>query len=123
MNAPGLRAADVLANERTFLAYVRTALSFIAFGFVIARFSLYVREISALTHVIVPNRQASTTFGTAMAIAGILIGIYGSYRYVCANAALNRNEIKPLSPTAAIIGGIVITAIGLIVAANLFAFH
>ncbi|MEO6913559.1 MAG: DUF202 domain-containing protein [Candidatus Baltobacteraceae bacterium] len=28
-----VRAADALANERTYLAYVRTALAFIAFGF------------------------------------------------------------------------------------------
>jgi len=34
--AAGVRATDALANERTYLAYVRTALAFIAFGFVIA---------------------------------------------------------------------------------------
>ena len=40
------RANDTLANERTYLAYVRTALAFIAFGFVIARFSLFAREFA-----------------------------------------------------------------------------
>ena len=42
------RANDVLANERTYLAYIRTALAFIAFGFVVARFSLFAREFAAL---------------------------------------------------------------------------
>ena len=45
-----VRATDTLANERTFLAYVRTALAFIAFGFVIARFSLFAREFAMLVH-------------------------------------------------------------------------
>ncbi|MGH7708095.1 MAG: YidH family protein [Vulcanimicrobiaceae bacterium] len=61
------RISDMLANERTFLAYLRTALSFIAFGFVIARFSLFSREISVVAHITLPNAHAATGFGTAMA--------------------------------------------------------
>ena len=38
---------DHLANERTFLAWVRTGLSTITFGFVIAKFGLFLREMSA----------------------------------------------------------------------------
>ena len=47
----GRRATDTLANERTYLAYVRTALAFIAFGFVIARFSLFAREFPRSSRV------------------------------------------------------------------------
>jgi uncharacterized membrane protein YidH (DUF202 family) len=49
-NQSALRATDALANERTYLAYVRTALAFIGFGFVIARFSLFTREFAAFAH-------------------------------------------------------------------------
>ncbi|MBV9232636.1 MAG: DUF202 domain-containing protein, partial [Candidatus Eremiobacteraeota bacterium] len=45
-----MHATDTLANERTYLAYIRTALAFIAFGFVIARFSLFAREFASLMH-------------------------------------------------------------------------
>ena len=123
MNASNLRATDTLANERTYLAYVRTALSFVAFGFVIARFSLYVREISLIAHVPVQSRPSSTIFGVAMSVVGIAIGIYGGYRYVSMNAALYRNELRPLSPIAAITGAAMVAVIGIIVAIDLYAFR
>lgn len=117
------KSRDYLANERTYLAYLRTALSFIAFGFVIARFSLFAREISIVAHIAVPNKHTSTIFGTAMALAGILVGIYGSFRYVATDAALRKNTSTPMPPWAAIAGGIIVTAIGVVVAIDLFAFR
>jgi len=41
-------AADYLANERTFLAWVRTGMGIMAFGFVVVKFSLFVKQISFL---------------------------------------------------------------------------
>ena len=38
------KAADHLANERTFLAWIRTSISIIVFGFVVARFGITLRE-------------------------------------------------------------------------------
>jgi putative membrane protein len=43
--APG-KPTDHLANERTFLAWVRTAVTVIGLGFVVARFGLLLREVS-----------------------------------------------------------------------------
>jgi uncharacterized membrane protein YidH (DUF202 family) len=37
---------DYLANERTFLAWIRTAVTIMAFGFVVARFGLLLRELA-----------------------------------------------------------------------------
>jgi putative membrane protein len=37
------RYSDHAANERTFLAWVRTAIAVMAFGFVIERFDLFLR--------------------------------------------------------------------------------
>ena len=76
-----VRATDTLANERTYLAYIRTALAFIAFGFVIARFSLFAREFSTLVHSPNPEPGLSTTFGTAMAVFGIVVALLGAWRY------------------------------------------
>jgi len=39
------RMADHLANERTFLAWIRTSLGIVAFGFVIERFGLVMRQM------------------------------------------------------------------------------
>ncbi len=38
------KTADHLANERTFLAWIRTSISIIVFGFVVARFGITLRE-------------------------------------------------------------------------------
>jgi putative membrane protein len=40
------RTRDHLANERTFLAWVRTALGLIGMGFVLARMGLFLRQIA-----------------------------------------------------------------------------
>jgi putative membrane protein len=39
------KATDYLANERTFLAWVRTGLTIIALGFVVVKFGLLIHEL------------------------------------------------------------------------------
>ncbi len=41
--------SDHAANERTFLAWVRTAIAIMAFGFLVARFNLILRISRAVT--------------------------------------------------------------------------
>src|SRR5579864_9160487 len=40
--------SDHAANERTFLAWVRTGIAVIAFGFVIEKFNLFLRSLAAV---------------------------------------------------------------------------
>lgn len=37
---------DYLANERTFLAWIRTSIAIMAFGFVVEKFALFMKQIS-----------------------------------------------------------------------------
>ena len=114
-----IKATDVLANERTYLAYVRTALAFVAFGFVIARFSLFAREIASVTHVHVAQAGQSLYFGTGMALLGVVVGIVGAVRYARAEQALREGRISSLGPKMAYAGAALIAAIGALVAADL----
>lgn len=114
-----VKATDVLANERTYLAYVRTALAFVAFGFVIARFALFAREITAVTHVNVAHTGASTIFGTVMAALGVLVAIVGAIRYAKTEKALREGRVSSLAPNAAYVGAALIAVIGALVAADL----
>ncbi len=82
------RTTDVLANERTLLAYLRTSLSFVAFGFVVARFALFTRELAGALHPTMATQHVSTTFGTAVALFGALVAVFGGYRYVAADRAI-----------------------------------
>jgi putative membrane protein len=117
------RTTDALANERTFLAYARTALAFIAFGFVIARFSLFEREVEVVAHINTTAPHLSTLFGTLMALAGVACGIYGALRYVL-SARANRNDQEAAMPDqAATIGAAVIALIGVIVMWALFNYR
>jgi putative membrane protein len=118
-----IRATDTLANERTYLAYVRTALAFIAFGFVIARFSLFAREFSIFVHH--PNTEAglSTSFGTAMAIFGILVAILGAWRYARTDRFLRQGSVSALSGLAGYLISLFVVAIGAVVTFALVSYR
>lgn len=115
------RATDTLANERTFLAYARTALAFIAFGFVIARFALFTREVAAVMHVRQASPAVSTTFGTVMSIAGVACGLYGAYRYVVTARALRLGKMAAMPEGGAVAIAGIIAVIGAVVTWTLYA--
>lgn len=118
-----LKATDVLANERTYLAYVRTALAFVAFGFVIARFSLFAREISLVAHVHVSRAGSSAIFGVVMALLGVGVGAVGAIRYARAEKALREGRVSSLAPRMAYLGAALIAAVGAFVAVDLLSFR
>ena len=64
-----LRYADHAANERTFLAWVRTGIATIAFGFVIEKFNLFVLTLAA----------ANPTVGGGHRVLGKFSGWFGQY--------------------------------------------
>jgi uncharacterized protein (DUF302 family)/uncharacterized membrane protein YidH (DUF202 family) len=67
---------DYLAAERTVLAWIRTALSLMGFGFVVARFGLFLQELQASQAV--PSTQhygMSLWFGTALIAAGVVVNL------------------------------------------------
>ena len=118
-----VRATDVLANERTFLAYIRTSLAFIAFGFVVARFGLFVEQLSDYTHVKARGPHYSTSFGIAMAVVGIVIGILGAQRYVSSDIGLRKNVVIALPHVTAYVVTLAIAVIGFLVALFLSNFR
>ncbi len=75
---------DYLANERTFLAWVRTGITIIALGFVVARFNLLIRELGG-TGVSSPYANA---FGIALVLLGALLVILAQLRQRSVRVAL-----------------------------------
>lgn len=63
------RLRDHLANERTFLAWLRTGVAVIAFGFVVDRFSLYVHYLAPAAST---PALPSTSLPTAVVGAGLM---------------------------------------------------
>jgi putative membrane protein len=117
------RASDALANERTYLAYVRTALAFIAFGFVIARFSLFAREFAALVHERAEGPGLSAGFGTAMAILGIFVALLGARRYALTDRGLREGRVVLLSSLIGYLIALFVAFVGAVVAFALLLVH
>jgi putative membrane protein len=111
---------DQLANERTFLAYLRTALACIGFGFVVARFGLFVRELAATTGMHESTANVSAPLGIVMIAVGIAFAIFGGYRYVVVTQALAQGRTSSLSLRAAVVAVVVLCALGLITAVVIY---
>ena len=117
------RPSDTLANERTFLAYARTALAFIGFGFVIARFSLFTREVAIVAHIKQTSPALSAAFGTTMALAGVACAAYGAYRYISTARAIRAGTTAAMPDSGAISVAGIIAVIGIVVTWTLFAYR
>ena len=67
------RVTDHLANERTFLAWIRTGLATITFGFVVERFGLLLRELGFKGNTSITPEHLSSFFGVSLTILGVLM--------------------------------------------------
>jgi putative membrane protein len=102
--------SDHLANERTFLAWIRTSISAIGLGFVVAKFTVWLRELSTRLDQQPPIRHTglSMPLGISLMIFGALLSLTAAWRYRTVKIAIQKNQ-----PTAA--GGTTI-AVAIIVA-------
>jgi len=92
------RQRDHQANERTFLAWVRTAVALIAFGFAIARFGLITRQLeSALTNQspITHSGISSQNLGLILVIFGIFSILVAALRYNKVYRQIERGDYRP----------------------------
>ena len=72
---PKATLSDYLAAERTLLAWIRTGLALMGFGFVVARFGLFLQEMQIAQHAqVVVSYGLSKWFGTTMIAASITPG-------------------------------------------------
>jgi putative membrane protein len=71
------------AAERTFLAWVRTGLALMGFGFVVARFALFLRELRVTSAAGNPSSSGVSLWaGTALVCIGVIVDVASTVRYV-----------------------------------------
>jgi uncharacterized membrane protein YidH (DUF202 family) len=64
------------ASERTLLAWIRTGLAMMGFGFVVARFGLFLREMATMRDVPPQSHSGlSLSAGTTLVIFGVVVKI------------------------------------------------
>jgi putative membrane protein len=110
------RSTQFLANERTFLAWLRTSLALIGLGFVVSRFGLFLRELGIRTKesiIAQPSIHShSSLLGISMVFLGAALIIYALKNYLETNKAIQRGTYTPKdSPIYALTIGVVIFSI------------
>ena len=89
------RARDHLANERTFLAWVRTGAAIVVFGFAIGRFAIAIKQLTELQGHPVRTAGISVWLGSLTIGAGVLLVVAGLGRYRKTRAQLDEGTFEP----------------------------
>lgn len=76
-------ATDYLANERTFLAWIRTGIAIMAFGFVAVKFSLFLNQIKLIAdeNLQLPDAGYSYWIGMGLVVLGTVMSVLAFIRY------------------------------------------
>jgi len=70
---PELDPRVLMAAERTLLAWIRTGVTLMGFGFIVARFGLFLRELAAVGERVAERQQnvgVSAIIGTTLVLLG-----------------------------------------------------
>ena len=92
-----------MANERTFLAWIRTSIGIMAFGFVVERFALFMKQVSfflgkseAAPHL-QTGHSYSLIFGILLVGIGVLISVLAFARYKRVQREIDEDSFNPSS--------------------------
>jgi putative membrane protein len=89
------KPSDHLANERTFLAWIRTSISIIVFGFVVAKFGITLREFLRLQGGAQHESGVSLAIGVGFMAMGIFMTLVSLARYRTTMKQLNEGNFQP----------------------------
>jgi putative membrane protein len=110
--------SDYLAAERTLLAWIRNGLALMGFGFVVARFGLFLQQLQVTERA--PTAQSyglSLWFGTALIAVGVVVSAFSGWRHARSVRELDRGEVQHSRPsTEAVAMAFLLALIGLAMA-------
>ena len=108
------RSQQYLANQRTFLSWVRTSIALIALGFAIERFSIFLQQFRLIVDpgaagISATGHEYSALVGIGMIIVGTALIIYALKNYLESNKTIASGRYMPkntivYSASATIIG-------------------
>jgi putative membrane protein len=104
------------ANERTMLAWVRTGIALMAFGFAIARFGVFLRQVAAVGSVPlrVSSGLESARVGAALVALGMIANLLATVQYARVRRAIERGELGAPSGALVYVFGATATLVGLV---------
>ena len=85
-----------MANERTFLAWIRTSISIMAFGFVVEKFSLFVKQMGYYLgkEVSPPSAGYSPIIGIVLVGLGVVMGVFAFIRYKMVERQIDEDSFQ-----------------------------
>lgn len=92
------RQREHQANERTFLAWLRTAVALIALGLATARFGLFLKELESAIIEELPLEESgfnSQTLGLSLVIFGLVVIALAAWRYQQVFWQIEKGNYKP----------------------------
>ncbi|HXX56784.1 MAG TPA: DUF202 domain-containing protein [Thermodesulfovibrionales bacterium] len=86
-----------MANERTFLAWIRTSIGIMAFGFVVERFALFVRQVAYFLgkETAIPSQGYSALLGISLVGLGAIMGVLSFVRYKKVEKQIDEDTYRP----------------------------
>lgn len=93
--------SDLSANERTYLAWIRTAIAMMAFGFIIEKFELFLNVIGYEVHLKnqLQSSNAIQGIGLIMMSISVLIMIGATVRYIRQARYINSTTERQFAAT------------------------
>lgn len=92
-----------MANERTFLAWIRTSIGIMAFGFVLERFALFIKQMSYvlgnsnIANTLPPSHGYSSIAGIFLVGLGALMSVLAFIRYKKVQRQINEDTYQTSS--------------------------
>jgi uncharacterized membrane protein YidH (DUF202 family) len=86
-----------MANERTFLAWIRTSIAVMAFGFVVEKFSLFVKQMAFYLgkESAPPVPGYSSMIGVILVGVGVAMGVLSFIRYKGVERQIEEDSYQP----------------------------
>ncbi len=112
---PSTDLRDYLAAERTLLAWIRTGLALMGFGFVVARFGLFLEQLQFAQHApSVKSYGLSLWFGTALIGAGVAVNLVSGWHHVRLVRGMDRGQrVRSHSTSLVVAASLFLALVGL----------